>query len=101
MSEVNNTMLSFSVLEAEARRMVEVNASSLLREQVFVDNTGYPATGWGGSKYPEKPVWAAAFNYVPLEDVLEAARSAKWEYPAEVQILWHGQHDDLWTVHAL
>lgn len=103
MSRVNNVMVSFGTLESEAKRMAEVNAAPSLHEQYFRENTSYEASesGWGGHKFPEKAVWAAAFNYVELDAVLEAVRAAQWDDPEEVQILWCGQDDDMWTIHTL
>lgn len=105
MSRVSHALLSFSVLEDESARIREVNHHLAARAdgQILGDATQRDENvnpWWGGKKFPEIVLWGAALNFVNLDVVMDAVRAASWRYPAEVQVIWQAQDDDLWSLHG-
>lgn len=103
MSWVNNVLVVFGYDDNPAERLAEVNKylyENSYKQQQFVDAT--EEDNWyGGSKFMVGDIWAAAFNYVLLETVLEALNKATWLYPKEVKLIWMGEGDPGWTVYTL
>lgn len=54
--------------------------------------------GAGGYKNLEAEVFIYAYagNYQPLEELTQAMRDIEWDEPESVQLLYKGQHDDVW-----
>lgn len=52
----------------------------------------------GGLKNLEIPVFAAAFNYVPIDVIINAAVDVPWNNPQQVQLMICDQDDYLFTV---
>lgn len=100
MSRVTNVILLPSILEP-------VEAIHHLNERLPRHGAGAPIGEFreisdhaGGYKAFETPLWAAAFNYVDLEWLLETIfANHTWEKPEEVQVLVNAQDDEKWTLY--
>jgi hypothetical protein len=53
---------------------------------------------YGGSKNMEAPLYAGAFNYLPLDELMAFLRTVPWSQPDEVQLIVNAQHDTRWRV---
>ena len=51
----------------------------------------------GGFKAWQGDVFGGAFNRFDLERFKAAVRRAQWEVPDSVQVLAHGEYDDVWS----
>jgi hypothetical protein len=84
-------------LQADSRRLEEINAPLAEKHgQVFANDGG---KWYGGPKRMEASIYGAAFNHVPVEDVVAAVRGARWDSPGSVKLLLMDQNDDEWTVY--
>lgn len=97
MSWVLNAIVSFDILENPETRLAEINAP-LERDhgQVFA-NDGHE--WYGGPKRMEATYFGAAFNHVPISDVLAAVRAARWDDMSAVQLLLMDQEESRWTIY--
>ncbi len=59
---------------------------------------GQPGSGWGGRKYPETTVLAGAFNYLQLEEFIEALQKLTWREPDQFRLFVQGQDADAFGV---
>jgi hypothetical protein len=102
MSVVSNVMLGFSISEDEDARIAELHQGMRDRghKQEFHCNWDSDEA-WGGFKACEKPVWAAAFNYVNTQIVLDAVRHVRWEEPEAVQLLVCEQESDVFEIYTI
>jgi hypothetical protein len=106
MSWVSNAVVFIPCGEKDKDRLDEVNAALVGQgkyNQEFIASTDLSVgTEWyGGHKCMEMDMWAAAFNYIGLERVLEALEAADWKYPQGVVLMWADQEDTFWSVHKL
>lgn len=64
----------------------------------FADIAGYPgpADNWAGSKVPECEVWAGAFNYCDVGEIIEWLVTLPWSHPVSVAVL--RQDDITWEI---
>lgn len=42
---------------------------------------------WGGSRMPEVVILAAAFNYVPADEIREKLAAFPWKYPQSLRLM--------------
>jgi len=100
MSWVSNAIVLFGY-EKNIREKLETVNNKLEeldhRKQQFVESTD-THNWYGGSKFMEATVWAAAFNHIYLESVYEALLSVEWTSPEELKLLWKDEEDDGWKV---
>lgn len=100
MSYVTNAMFSPGVLEPHynTEKFVHCVASTdEARGQTFrLLNDEW--TDYGGTKYLERDVWVAAFNYVPPSVLKRALASVDWESSHEAQLFICDQEDEGWSV---
>lgn len=61
-------------------------------------NLAAPAQRFGGSKWAQHAVWAAAFNHLDLDALLSAIARAPWQSPAEVSVTAWPQDQQMVTV---
>jgi hypothetical protein len=65
------------------------------------DDDGPHHGDWGGTKAPQVSLAAGAFNYLGHADLLRWLAGLPWKYPAELQVLISGEHDDGFTTWTL
>jgi len=98
MSHVDNWLL-LPVFMEDNDAILAVNQKLLeldpIRKQRFRKLDGH---SWGGSKFPETPVYGLACNYIPPDLVREAIRAAPWKRPEDALVMLKGQNDNAWTV---
>jgi len=56
---------------------------------------------WGGTKFPQADIWAAAINYLDIEEFMEYLASLPWRYPSQTQLFVKDEHDDRFAVYVL
>lgn len=99
MSYVMNVMFSCGVLE-EADADIEAPLEGPPRNQGLRKITDAPAyDAWGGTKVPEVDVWAAAFNYIAPQLVLDRISSIQWKEPENVQVFIQDQDADRFDIY--
>lgn len=100
MSYVTNVLLHIGTLEDEEARMAEVNRFLEARHGglVSLQSSG---DWYGGTKGFEASLWVGAFNYLDREGFLRHLLTVAWEYPDEVQVIWCGQDDDVFSIVTL
>lgn len=102
MSVVTNVMLSHSILEPPEVR--EAITAPALRPGASFDqklaNISDDEAGdnWGGSKWPEVDVWAAAFNHIDVAAFREQIAAIPWKEPELVQLFIQNQWADKFDV---
>lgn len=102
MSYVTNVMLHYG-LEDEGK-LEEINAlvAPLNNGQEFRDITSGPSVDlWGGHKYPEVNLVAAAFNYWDDDATKKALAGIEWERPDLIQLFICDQEDDAFSLYVL
>lgn len=91
MSYITQAVLVLGVLEEESS-VQAVNAH--LRKQGHEQSFGrLDTSAAGGSKVYSGQVWAAAFNYVPSDDVRLAVKAARWHDPETVFLMLNEEND--------
>jgi hypothetical protein len=100
MSEVTNLLLAFSILEPEDVRIAAVNDWLVRNDQLPLKNVWKNSECVGGSKHMEAPLYAGAFNYLPLGELMAFLRTVPWSQPDEVQLIVNEQDDTRWRVIA-
>ena len=60
-----------------------------------------PGEFWGGSKYPECGIWAAAFNYLEIDAFLAGIEAMTWHAPKCFRLFIQEQEDDAFGVYLL
>jgi hypothetical protein len=100
MSEVTNVLLAFSILEDDDARIADVNAWLEASCGHALKSVWDNRDCYGGGKAMEAPLFAAALNYLPLDQFLAHLRTVRWKEPDCVQLILRGQHDDRWRIIA-
>lgn len=105
MSYVCDTLLTFSVLESEQERIIDVN--KFFEDEkgfVLLDCNSLPeqARYWyGGCKVFQNPLAVGAFNYLDLEGLKKHLYGIKWEHPESVQLIYCNENDELFNTWML
>lgn len=93
-----NVILAHGCGEYPQKRIEEVNA--YLLENGHTPFTRIPASDSeyvGGEKHLECDIYLAAFNYMQLEHLIAAVRSAQWNDPEQVQVFAKDEDEELFT----
>lgn len=91
MSYITQAVLVLGVLEEESSVvMVNAHLQKSGHEQSF---KRLATSAAGGSKVYSGQIWAAAFNYVPSDDVRSAVKAARWEEPETVFLVLNEEND--------
>ena len=92
MSLVTNVI--FKVACGDEDKIVKLNG--LFKSGVeFKSCDDVEGGGWyAGSRRLECYIYPGAFNYLVMEDLVDAINKIEWEYPECVQLLAQGQEDD-------
>jgi hypothetical protein len=98
MSHVDNVLVSWGILEDGESHTNDINEwckNHLPRQQQFV-NVAEQEGLYGGMKYMETDLLAAAFNNFATyeEEFLEFLRGLSWKEPQFVQFIIKRQHSD-------
>ena len=108
MSRVTNAILTSSVGEDFAARLIEVGAaisewSGAAEGQNFVsvEDPSLPHGWYGGYKFLECDIAIAAFNYVGPQVIMDAVSAAKWRDPGLVRVFILDQEDDCFSPHEI
>jgi len=89
MSNVTDTLLTFSTLEDEDSVLEAVNGKAF-------DSHGFVLLKvTGGSKAHQMGIAMGAFNYLDLPRLVAAVAAVPWEFPEEVRLYCNGEHDDV------
>lgn len=96
MSWVTNLIISFGFDDPNERVI----------DKWFEENTGsftrplhrFPEH-YGGTKYLETSLLVGAYNYLPLDKLLDFLYELEWEEPESLQVLVKGEDDDIFTDH--
>jgi hypothetical protein len=101
MSYVTNIILHLPICEEE--KIEEVNKFFDEKEKglVSLDDGKLPHGWYGGSKMLEANLYAGAFNYLSLEELMEYLRKIDWENPEEVQVMVKEQNDEVFRIELL
>ena len=100
MSEVTNLLLAFSILEDSDARVADVDGWLVGNEQLALKSVWENGECCGGSKRTDAPLYAGAFNYLPLREFLAFLRTVRWSQPDEVQVILRGPSETEWRVVA-
>lgn len=105
MSYVTNVMLHYGL--EDMHRLGEINAATapLNNGQEFRDICGAidqeEGTRWGGNKFPEVELVAAAFNYWDQDATMTALAAITWKRPDLVQLFICDQEDDAFSLYTI
>lgn len=101
MSHVTNVLLHVGILEEVT--LEEINSGSSEQEGQTLQDLSWGSAGelWGGHKWPETKLSAAAFNYLRREALMAHLSRLSWTCPEDVQLFIKGQGDEKFTVYQL
>ncbi len=98
MSHVTNLLLSFDIMEDEKARADDFNSWLAGTQGQQLVATWNVEGAYGGSKYMEQPLYAAAFNYLNLDDFLRELRRIEWKHSENVRVMVCEQDDDAYRM---
>ena len=98
MSVVTNVMLHVGCSEEVTLEQINT-AANVMQGQALKDITDGEA--WGGHKYPEVTLYAAAYNHLLVDTFMESLAGVPWTEPDEVQLFICRQDDYGFTVYQL
>lgn len=99
MSMVTNVMVLTSYTPGECVPLLAAGfRDSGNRLISFADIAAYPgpADNWAGSKVPECEVWAGAFNYCNVDEVVAWLKALPWSNPVTAVVL--REQADAWEI---
>lgn len=103
MSYVTNVMVSApcenKTAIAELTREGAWKASDSQRLLSLTD--GDAAGHWGGSKWPECDIYAAAFNYIDMGAFMSWLLAIPWSSPGDVQLFVQGEEDECFSIYEI
>jgi len=94
MSRVTNVMISVHVFDQDSEAFKEVLGKNFARNDECDE-------AWGGTKFPECNIAAAALNYADVDALLDWIGGLAWNEPTSVQVFIMGEDDDKWQVHTI
>ena len=100
LSEITNLLLAFSILEDTDARVADVDGWLVRNEQRPLKSVWENGECCGGPKRMDAPLYAGAFNYLPLREFLVFLRTLQWSQPDEVQVILRGPSETGWRVVA-
>ena len=108
MSEVTNLIISFSIMEDEISRTLDLDLFFNNGRDFKVVSADYQADNdkkgqdrqrwYGGSKALETPLFIGAYNHLDLDGLIEHLKNIDWEEPENVQLIVKSQHSDKFKI---
>lgn len=98
MSHVTNILILAPLIEARSDAISNINnyLNNLNKGSLkTIDSCS------GGTKAMEVSVYAGAFNYLDIEEFLEAFKEAPWREKDRIQLLICDQDDDKFSLHEV
>jgi hypothetical protein len=93
MSRVTSAILYLSTFDDDRLPAVNAFFQSIRRGFVSLDDESLPRGWYGGAKYLEANLYAGAFNYLDLDELVSHLPGIAWREPAAVQLVVREQED--------
>jgi hypothetical protein len=103
MSDVTDVILTLSLIEESGEdcslpAVERVNECLVLKNHGKLERVEGHA---GGRKAFQAVVLLGAFNYLDIDDLVNAIAAQRWEAPEDVQLFIKREHDDTFTLRKI